>query len=460
MERRDLALRQYAPVACRCLDGDNGPEKNSRNTYGCSAQLAMSYQPSAGGEDSAIHGAVGSLPSAIVFLPRYTGSAAICRPAETAAEPDDGDSLAAAMRCLLRNDRVELAESQIQSLVGRVVDAMQEGLLICDERDMIVYVNDRLCQMLGRSREEFLNKPIIEHFDELYTRLMEARERDEHTCDFAAEWRKTTGVACKFKVTAELMETADGRYVGCYGVLRDFTGRLQAELALRRSESEARSLSTQLLAAQDNERQRIARELEISVGEALGGVRFGLEACLQLMSNGEQGAAIDLAQLSITKIQSALDDVRHISMSLHPSTLDDLGVLATIGWLAREFKSSYPQLNLETSVNVCEGEIPVPAKTAIYRIIQEALNNVLMHAHASNVSLTLRDHGGHFELIIQDDGIGFAPSQVVAVGEAGRGLGLPSMRERAGTTGGRFTLEAEIGSGTTIRVAWPTNSGN
>ncbi len=146
-------------------------------------------------------------------------------------------------------------------------------------------------------------------------------------------------------------------------------------------------------------------------------------------------------------------------MNLHPSTLDDLGVLATIGWLAREFKGSYRQLNLETSIDVCEQEIPVSAKTAIYRIIQEALNNVLMHAQARNVSLTLRDHHGHFELVIQDDGIGFAPAQV-AVGEEGRGVGLASMRERAAATGGCFTLDTEVGRGTTIRVAWPSQFSN
>jgi two-component system NarL family sensor kinase len=417
----------------------------------------MNHQPSAKDSDGAIRSAVSSFPNGVVFLPRNTGATAVGRLSETAA-PDDDASLAAAIRCLLRNDRAELAESQIPSLVGRVVDAMQEGLLICDERDILVYVNDRLCQMLGRPREEFLSTPVVEHFAELYSRLMEARDRDESGCRFAAEWRKTTGVACRFRVTAERMETADGTYVGCFGVLRDFTGRSQAEVALRRSESEARALSAQLLAAQDEERQRIARELEISVGEALGGVRFDLETCVELMNNGEQRAAVDLALLSITKIQSALDDVRRMSMSLHPSTLDDLGVLATIGWLAREFRTSYPQLNLRTSINVCEGEIPVPAKTAIYRIIQEALNNVLMHAHASNVSLTLRDRGGHFELIIHDDGIGFAPSQDVAVGEVGRGLGLPSMRERAETTGGRFALHSEVGRGTTIRVVWPRQS--
>ena len=419
----------------------------------------MSSRPSAVDSDAAIGGTVSSFPNEkLISSARSPGSAAIGGAGEPAAQ-NDGDSLAAAIRCLLRKDSAELAESQVQLLVGRVVDAMQEGLLICDERGIIVYVNERLCQMLGGSREEFLNRSVTEHFDGMYARLMEARERDERACHFAAEWRKTTGMACKFKVTAELMDTAEGTQVGWYSVLRDFTGRSQAEAALRRSESEARSLSTQLLAAQDEERQRIARELEISVGEALGGVTFGLEACAELINRGEPDAAASLALLSITKIQSALQDVRHISMSLHPSTLDDLGVLATIGWLAREFKGGYRQLNLETSIDVCEEEIPVSAKTAIYRIIQEALNNVLMHAQARNVSLSLRDHRGHFELIIQDDGIGFAPVQVVAVAD-GRGVGVASMRERAAATGGCFTLDTEVGRGTTIRVAWPSRFSN
>jgi two-component system NarL family sensor kinase len=420
----------------------------------------MSYQPSAEDSDAAIRGAQSLFPNEKpTSSSRNSGSAAINGAAETAAAPNDGDSLAAAIRCLLRKDSAELAESQVQLLVGRVVDTMQEGLLICDERGIIVYVNERLCQMLGGSREEFLNRSVTEHFDGMYARLMEARERDERACHFAAEWRKTTGVASKFKVTAELMGTADGRHVGWYGVLRDFTGRSQAEAALRHSESEARSLSTQLLAAQDEERQRIARELDISVGEALGGVTFGLEACVELINRGEQDAAASLALLSITKIQSALEDVRHISMSLHPSTLDDLGVLVTIGWLVREFKGSYRQLNLETSIDVCEQEIPVSAKTAIYRIIQEALSNVLMHARARNVFLTLRDYRGQFELIIQDDGIGFDPVHVVAVADGG-GVGVPSMRERAAATGGCFTIDTEAGSGTTVRVAWPSQFSN
>ena len=180
---------------------------------------------------------------------------------------------------------------------------------------------------------------------------------------------------------------------------------------------------------------------------------------MELINRGEQDAAASLALLSITKIQSALEDVRHISMSLHPSTLDDLGVLVTIGWLVREFKGSYRQLNLETSIDVCEQEIPVSAKTAIYRIIQEALSNVLMHAQARNVFLTLRDHRGQFELIIQDDGIGFDPAHVVAVADGG-GVGVPSMRERAAATGGCFTIDAEAGRGTTVRVAWPSQFSN
>ncbi len=427
-----------------------------RNAYECSTQRAMSHQPSAGNSEAAIPGAGSSSPGGMVLLPRNAHSETLGRPAGRLTESDDGTSLVTALRCLLRNDRAEVAGPLIQSLTGRVIDAMQEGLLICDERGMLVYVNDRLCQMLDRSREEFINKPVIEHFAQLHTRLMEARERDERVCHFAADWPKTSEVNCKFKVTVERLESADDRYVGWYGVLRDFTGRAQAEAALRRSESHAKAVSTQLLAAQDEERRRIARDLEVSVGEALGGVRFSLEASFELMNSGQPRAAVELALLSITKIQSALDDVRHISMRLHPSTLDDLGVLATIGWLAREFKSSYPQLHLETSIDVSEAEIPVPAKTAIYRIIQESLNNVLMHAHAHNVALTLRDRCGDFELIIHDDGIGFASAQVIGVGEVSRGVGLPSMRERAESTGGRFAVHSEIGRGTTIRAAWPS----
>jgi signal transduction histidine kinase len=222
-------------------------------------------------------------------------------------------------------------------------------------------------------------------------------------------------------------------------------GSLKA--ALRNCESEVRLLSAQFMSAQELERQRIARELHDSVGQALGGVKFSLESCEAQIAAGEgDGAARTLRQLS-GRISAVMEEVRRVSMNLRPATLDDFGILPTLAGLSREFRAIHHQLELELLVDVSEGEIAAPLKTAIYRIVQEALHNVVMHSGARKVCLVLRRRHGQLELRVRDDGVGAAP--------AGGGLGLSTMRERAEITGGRFALRAAKGRGTTVAVTWP-----
>jgi len=224
--------------------------------------------------------------------------------------------------------------------------------------------------------------------------------------------------------------------------------------ALRRSESELRLLTAQLLAAQDLERQRIARELHDGIGQALGGIKFCLENCnLLLQSGGVDAAAANIGKL-IRKMQLVVDEVRRIAVDLRPASLDDLGVLATLSWFCGEFRTMHPSLRLESNVEVSEDEIPHAAKTAIYRIVQEAFNNALSHASACNLWLTLHAEDGYLELRVRDDGTGFDPARFGSVQRDGRGLGLASMRERAEGCGGRFILNSQPGAGTTVLVRW------
>jgi signal transduction histidine kinase len=215
-----------------------------------------------------------------------------------------------------------------------------------------------------------------------------------------------------------------------------------------------RLLSAQLVAAQELERQRIARELHDSVGQALGGMKFGLESCEAQLGAGKD-VRRTLRQLA-GSMQGVIDEVRRISMDLRPSTLDDLGILPTLGWFMREFSAIYGQIELNTLVDVEEYEIAAPLKTAIYRIVQEAFNNVVTHSGARRVSLVLRRRERKLELQVQDDGAGF---DATARGKGRGGLGLATMRERAEVTGGRFSLRSAAGTGSTVAVSWPIYQG-
>ena len=179
-------------------------------------------------------------------------------------------------------------------------------------------------------------------------------------------------------------------------------------------------------------------------------MKFELESC-EARLGADQALGRTLHQLA-GRMQSVIDEVRRISMDLRPSTLDDLGILPTLGWFMREFGAIYGQVELETLVDVDEDQIAAPLKTAIYRIVQEAFHNVVTHSGARRVSLVLRRRERQLELQVQDDGAGCdAPAR----GKERGGLGLATMRERAEVTGGRFSLRSEPGHGTTVAVSWP-----
>ncbi|HEX6155991.1 MAG TPA: ATP-binding protein [Burkholderiales bacterium] len=364
-------------------------------------------------------------------------------------------SLRAAMRALLGSAGATPSERQLRMLLVRLGEAMLEGLAVYGPSGEIAYVNDNLCHMLGRSRDELIGRPAYEYFGQVYER---ARRRARAGASGSGRERYETELTTKagriivVEACSERIKDAAGRYLGAFAVMSDITARVNV---LRQYESEVRLLSAQFVAAQELERRRIALELHDGIGQALGGVKFGLETCEALITAGSCSAAAQRMVELVTRIQSVLDEVRRISMNLRPSTLDDLGILPTLGWFAREFRAIHQQPELDTLVDVAEDEIAVPVKTAIYRIVQEACNNVVTHSTARKVCVSLRRQRSHIELQVHDDGSGFDPAVFSTADESGRGLGLASMRERAEVTGGRFALRSQPGSGTTVRVLWP-----
>ncbi|MBI4596243.1 MAG: GAF domain-containing sensor histidine kinase, partial [Candidatus Tectomicrobia bacterium] len=231
--------------------------------------------------------------------------------------------------------------------------------------------------------------------------------------------------------------------------------RRRIEEDLQQSENRLRLLSSQLLTVQETERKRMARELHDGIGQMLTAIKFKLESTLQ--RNGEvlTGEKETALKETIPMIQESIDEVRKIQMDLRPSTLDDLGILATITWFCREFQKIYSGIGLDTKIYIQENEIPTALKTVIYRVMQEAINNLAKHSRANQVILTLGKNGLHIELSIQDNGVGFNPEAILSPLGPKRGFGLTSMSERTELSGGSFSIRSEIGGGTEIKAKWP-----
>jgi signal transduction histidine kinase len=238
------------------------------------------------------------------------------------------------------------------------------------------------------------------------------------------------------------------------GIVSDLTKRRKAEDALRESGKELRILSNQLLSAEEKERKRIARELHDGIGQALSAIKFSVENSLRQLRDGPDQSALEPLQALIPLTQKTIEEVRRIVKDLRPSILDDLGILATINWFCREFQKVYSGIRIKSNLDVQENNIPSTHKTVIYRILQEALNNIAKHSRADLVSLSLIEQANRVILSIQDNGVGFDVPKTLSLTPPRRGFGLASMSERAGLSGADFQVTSEAGKGTTIRVEW------
>ena len=242
--------------------------------------------------------------------------------------------------------------------------------------------------------------------------------------------------------------------------LAEMIQRLQGEIhqrklletTLRESERQVRLFAAQCLTAQETERRRIAAELHDSLAASLAATKFRIESISQGMKQGS-GNPESMMDLAST-IGEIIKDVRRIISDLRPSILDDLGIIAAVNWFCREYQKTYSHISVEKQVGIEERDVPDSIKTPIFRISQEAMNNVAKHSRASLVHLSLQKEGERILLTIQDNGQGFDPQAVR------KGMGLSSIRERAELSGGVFEVQSGIGEGTTVRVWLPIRVGS
>lgn len=217
---------------------------------------------------------------------------------------------------------------------------------------------------------------------------------------------------------------------------------------------EIRRLSVQLVDMQESERQRIATDLHDVLGQSLTMIKISLDESVQLLAANEISGAAESLQRARLKVKGAFEELRRVAMDLRPAIIDDLGILATLSWFFREFEMACRSVKVEKHFSIEEDNVPTQLKIIIFRIIQEATNNIVKHANASHVWVSLKKAGGNLHLSISDDGDGFDPVTAGKFRPFGKGLGLLSMKERAELSGGTYVMESRAGQGTRINVSW------
>ncbi|MEW6646309.1 MAG: PAS domain S-box protein [Pseudomonadota bacterium] len=311
----------------------------------------------------------------------------------------------------------------------------------------ISYVNEAYCRHFQVSREELLQQGGIPLFHPGASRLDAALYRAQPVVVMEFPVPQVDGTQRWERWVDRALFDDDGAIREFQSVGEDITTRKHAEQETARLLEENRRLARMALAIQEEERANLARELHDELGQSLTAIRAEAECVLQL--NRDRSALISECASSINAVAGQVYvTVRSMMRRLRPSLLDDLGLVAALEELLRQWHGHHPELVVESRLSAPPA-VSHAVELAAYRIAQEALTNISKHAGASRVMVTLRPAAGRLELCVRDDGLGIDRHS------DGRGYGLLGMRERTLAVDGEFHVTTAPGTGTTIRAVLP-----
>jgi PAS domain S-box-containing protein len=325
-----------------------------------------------------------------------------------------------------------------------IVETSNEGICIVNERNEIVFANRRFGSMVGTIADDLLGRSALELVPEedvsSARSAFDARETSSEPTD--ERLRRFDGTLLPAMVSTTIMRDDHGRFTGMLRMYTDATSRQQLVTARE-------MLVRELVAAQERERQRIARELHDQTGQHIVALTLGLARLASSVAD------MPSATLIIDHLRSVADslgkDVHTLAMELRPSALDHLGLAPA---LTAYVDAVAARVGLDIDVH-CDSiddlQLNASAQTGLYRIAQEALTNVVKHARAQHASVILERRGDALQLIVEDDGIGF----IDKLNRTAPKLGLLGMRERAALLGGTVTIESSPGKGTTVYARIP-----
>jgi len=343
-----------------------------------------------------------------------------------------------------------LALNDSEERYTKLVENTLTGMYITD-KNKIVFCNNRFAEIFGYSKENTCQLEISDIFRVQYENTKGDGKRwsdDKNSTEEIVSGLKKDGSILWLNRYVASFRTADKEMF--MGSVTDITTEKHTRDSLRWSERELKMLSQKLLEAQESERKRIALELHDSVGQSINAIKLQIEN--RLMKERKQWSvdAVDMLNDTIEKLGATVDDVRRISMNLRPSMLDDLGLLATLRWFVREYRLLVPEILVEMKLEITEDLLPDSLKLTMFRVIQEALNNVAKHAKAKNIQIIINIGDKGASLSISDDGEGF-DIRLKALGE---GFGLRGMRERVKLSNGEFSISSTLNKGTHINAKW------
>jgi PAS domain S-box-containing protein len=339
-------------------------------------------------------------------------------------------------------------------LGDHIFSAVSQGVVVTTPYQTILSVNKAFLEMTGFTREELVGKtcgllqgPLTDA--QSRAQIREAITQNQEFQGEIVNYRKD-GAWFWNDLSISPVRDELGVVTNFIGVMRDVTNRKQAEDEQRVQLRQLQSLSRRVLEVQESERRRLARELHDELGQSLTAIKINLQA----NNRHHLTQSADVNAESIRIVENTLAQVRTLALALRPSMLDDLGLVPALQWIVEQ-NAARGQIQIDLQCALPEVRLCTEIETACFRIVQEALTNILRHAQCKRVDIQLYESEGTVELDISDDGRGFDVRAMMALSTAGGSMGVQGMQERAVLVGGNLQVESIPGSGSNLHMQCP-----
>jgi PAS domain S-box-containing protein len=356
--------------------------------------------------------------------------------------------------------RVEEQLRQSEERFRQMAESITEVFWMTNpDKNQILYVSPGYEKIWGRSRGSLYEQPITwleaVHPDDRQ-RVERAVVAQQIPGGYDEEYRiiRPDESVRWIRDRAFPINDTEGRVYRVTGIAEDITERKLAEEKIRATSAQLRALSARLQSAREEEGLRIAREIHDELGAALSSLRWDLEDIGEAIPESADRADLQKRREKIESmmrlIDTTINTVRRIASELRPIGLDALGLAEAIKFHARQFQER-TGIIVECQCSSENSELGREQSTAIFRILQEALTNILRHAQGTKVNIQMKEENHEFALIISDNGRGITADEK----SGQRTLGLLGMRERAHLIGGRIDITGSDGKGTVVIVRIP-----
>lgn len=351
----------------------------------------------------------------------------------------------------MMEEALSASEEKYRNLVENISDAVYE----IDHQGTVKYVSPIIRDILGYDPADIIGKSFIEFVhEEDRDRLVERFSELQYGVEYPTEYRyiSKSGDA-RWVRTRTRPVIKDSRFIGAHGTLIDITDQKKAEEKIKHSLDQMAALAARLQSVREEERTDIARTIHDEMGQALTAIRMDVSLIMRRITKKKditQDDILSRLQLVCDLTDSTVKEMRAIVTRLRPGILDDLGLAAAVEWQAQDFtKRTGIQCNF-VSLDV-EVILDNKRATALFRIFQESLTNVLRHAGASRIDITLHTIGNMIVLEVTDNGRGITKDEI----DGKQSFGLLGIRERVLSFKGEVEITGRQGRGTTVKVTMP-----